>query len=197
MNRVFWWWSRARLRVLDYGILFIILFCGFMVLSWQVRSVRRSTNFVVLSMSGTGFMDRYFERVILFNPDTVEVYIILDAVFEIGIVKYGFRPEEILALIQCESGFDVNIVSSAGAMGLMQVMCAEGKRLNEGNEIDLFGIRNNIEMGCRILRSNINEYGKSKGLAVYNGGKNWQCAECLTFSKVVRETEKYWKQKEV
>ena len=79
-------------------------------------------------------------------------------------------PELVLAVIDTESRFNRYAVSSAGAVGLMQVMPFWPKRL--GVENRLFGsIGFNIRMGCEILayymQAERNDY--RRALARYNG----------------------------
>jgi soluble lytic murein transglycosylase-like protein len=77
-------------------------------------------------------------------------------------------PEMVLAVIDVESGFNPYAVSSAGAQGLMQVMPFWREELGRRRLVD---IRDNILMGCTILRY---YYEMEKGdwtrtLARYNG----------------------------
>ena len=84
-------------------------------------------------------------------------------------------PELVLAVIDVESRFDRYAVSSAGAVGLMQVMPFWPRRLGVQNR--LFGnVEFNVKMGCEILafymRVERNDY--RRALARYNGsiGRN-------------------------
>jgi len=79
-------------------------------------------------------------------------------------------PELVLAVMDVESRFNRYAVSSAGAVGLMQVMPFWPRRL--GVENRLFGsIGFNIRMGCEILAyymvAERNDY--RRALARYNG----------------------------
>jgi soluble lytic murein transglycosylase-like protein len=79
-------------------------------------------------------------------------------------------PELVLAVIDVESRFDRYAVSSAGAVGLMQVMPFWPQAL--GVENRLFGsIEFNVRLGCQILayymHSERNDY--RRALARYNG----------------------------
>jgi membrane-bound lytic murein transglycosylase MltF len=79
-------------------------------------------------------------------------------------------PELVLAVIDVESHFDRYAVSSAGAVGLMQVMPFWPKRLGVDNR--LFGsVDFNVRLGCEILGYYMhlerNDY--RKALARYNG----------------------------
>jgi len=83
--------------------------------------------------------------------------------------KYSLPPELIRGVIQAESGFRVDAISSAGARGLMQLMPATASDL--GVE-DPFDIDQNIDGGSRYLRSMLDRFGNdlNKALAAYNAG---------------------------
>jgi soluble lytic murein transglycosylase-like protein len=86
------------------------------------------------------------------------------------------QPEIVLALIEVESSFDSYAVSSAGAMGMMQIMPFWKKEIGRPND-NLIDIQTNLRYGCTILRYYLD---KEKGqladaLARYNGsyGQYW------------------------
>ena len=75
----------------------------------------------------------------------------------------------VLALIRIESGFNPAAVSSAGAIGLMQVM--PDTAAGYGVHSNLSGLRNNIEVGMSYLRASLNAFGRlDLALAAYNSG---------------------------
>ncbi len=78
-------------------------------------------------------------------------------------------PDLVLALIEVESRFDRWAVSSAGAVGLMQVMPFWPRELGLQNQ--LVRIAPNIRMGCEILRFYLRAENRnwSRALARYNG----------------------------
>lgn len=85
-------------------------------------------------------------------------------------VELRLTPELVLAVIDVESHFNRYAVSSAGAVGLMQVMPFWPRQLGVGNR--LFGsVEFNIRMGCEILAYYMqiehNDY--RRALARYNG----------------------------
>ncbi len=75
-----------------------------------------------------------------------------------------------MAVIDVESGFDRWAVSSAGAVGLMQVMPFWPRQLGMTNQ-ELVRIPQNIRMGCTILKFYLErENGDyTRALARYNG----------------------------
>jgi len=79
-------------------------------------------------------------------------------------------PGLVMALIDVESGFDRWAVSSAGAVGLMQVMPFWPEQLGM-KRWELTHIAANVRMGCAILRFYLqaehHSYGRA--LARYNG----------------------------
>lgn len=90
--------------------------------------------------------------------------------------RANVSPEFVLAVIQIESLFDPYAVSSAGAMGMMQVMPFWKKEI--GRESDnLIDIRTNLKYGCTILKHYLDRADGDwkEALARYNGsyGKYW------------------------
>lgn len=78
-------------------------------------------------------------------------------------------PDMVMALIEVESRFDPWAVSTAGAVGLMQVMPFWPRELGVQNQ--LVRVAPNIRMGCEILRFYLRrEKGDwTRALARYNG----------------------------
>jgi soluble lytic murein transglycosylase-like protein len=89
----------------------------------------------------------------------------------------GVAPELVLAVIDVESDFDRFAISSASALGLMQVMPFWVPELGYKDKNQLFDVETNILLGCRILKYYLDmERGDLvRGLARYNGsvGKRW------------------------
>lgn len=89
----------------------------------------------------------------------------------------GVEPELVLAVIDVESGFDRFAISSATALGLMQVMPFWVPELGYKDKNQLFDVETNVLLGCRILKYYLDmERGDLvKGLARYNGsvGRRW------------------------
>ncbi len=87
--------------------------------------------------------------------------------------RAGLEPALVLGLIQVESGFNKYAVSSAGAMGLMQVMPFWTRQIGDGNALTLFRMRVNLRYGCVILRHYLDEEHGDLFLALgrYNGSR--------------------------
>lgn len=86
--------------------------------------------------------------------------------------RFGISQDWIHAVIRIESAGRVRAVSSAGAMGLMQLMpgtwARQRARFALGN--DPFDPRDNIMAGTSYLREMYDRYGLDGFLAAYNAG---------------------------
>lgn len=84
--------------------------------------------------------------------------------------RAGLDPELVLGLIEVESGFRKYAVSSASAMGLMQVMPFWVDVIGTP-EHNLFHLRTNLRYGCTILRHylDIERGDLFRALGRYNG----------------------------
>jgi soluble lytic murein transglycosylase-like protein len=115
-------------------------------------------------------------------PDAEERLSILKSVHRHA-TRAGVAPELVLAVIDVESNFDRFAISSATALGLMQVMPFWVPELGYRDKNQLFEIETNILLGCRILRYYLDmERGDFvRGLARYNGsvGKTWYADRVL------------------
>ena len=91
--------------------------------------------------------------------------------------QYGLDPCLVAAVIYTESGFDPEARSSAGAIGLMQLMpetaeWAAGMRGMTYNEELLTEPQYNIDIGCWLLNYLLNRCGGNRryALIAYNAG---------------------------
>jgi soluble lytic murein transglycosylase-like protein len=105
-------------------------------------------------------------------PDANERLLILKTVHRHA-THAKVEPELVLAVIDVESNFDRFAISSASALGLMQVMPFWVPQLGYKDKNDLFKIDVNVLLGCMILKYYLDmERGDLiKGLARYNGSR--------------------------
>ena len=105
---------------------------------------------------------------------------IANTIHEMCLKYTNLNVDLICATITHESArtWKNDVVSPAGAMGLMQIMPETGRFLADEEGISwttpekvLFNPINNIKLGCRYLSFLVQEYEIDGGLAAYNGGE--------------------------
>ncbi|KMS60574.1 lytic transglycosylase [Sphingobium baderi LL03] len=87
--------------------------------------------------------------------------------------RFGIPEAWIWAVLRIESNGDSRAVSSAGAMGLMQIMPGTwaNLRARHGLGRDPYNVRDNIMVGAAYLRAMHDRYGNATAmLAAYNAG---------------------------
>lgn len=87
--------------------------------------------------------------------------------------RAGLSLSLVLGLVQVESAFRQHAVSSAGALGYMQVMPFWTRSIGDGQASRLFHTQTNLRFGCVILRHYLaREQGDLfLGLGRYNGSR--------------------------
>lgn len=108
--------------------------------------------------------------------------------------RFGIPTTWIMAVMRTESAGDLRAVSSAGAMGLMQVMpdTWAGLRIRHGLGHDPFDPRDNILAGTAYLREMWDRYGNVAAmLAAYNAGPARYEDYLLTDRPLPAETRAY------
>lgn len=91
--------------------------------------------------------------------------------------KYGVKPDIIASVIYAESGFDSNVQSSKGAIGLMQILPSTAEWLAVLMKVDyqremLFDPEYNINMGTYYLSYLFRKFNDFQTvLASYNAGE--------------------------
>lgn len=93
----------------------------------------------------------------------------LDAYFEEAARTYGVDVNLLKAIAHTESNFNPNATSSAGAMGVMQLMPSTAKSLGIK---DAYNARDNIMGGAKVISQHLSRYNGdvSLALAAYNAG---------------------------
>ena len=108
--------------------------------------------------------------------------------------RFGIPELWICAVLRAESAGDVRAVSTAGAMGLMQVMpdTWAGLRVRYGLGRDPYDPRDNILAGTAYLREMFDRYGNVAAmLAAYNAGPGRYDEYLATGRPLPAETRAY------
>lgn len=128
------------------------------------------------------------------NTDSLNFDDKIDYAIEKYSNKYGIDSKLIKSIIKVESNFNPNVVSEAGAQGLMQLMPEISQSLGVTNPLD---IEQNIEGGVRHIKSYIDRYNGDIEMALmaYNGGPTRMMNRGVTsindIYKMPKETQNY------
>lgn len=108
--------------------------------------------------------------------------------------RFGIPEHWIVAVLRAESAGDPRAVSSAGAMGLMQVMPGTWRELQQRYRFgdDPYNERDNILAGTAYLREMFDRYGNAAAmLAAYNAGPGRYDEHLATGRALPAETRAY------
>ncbi len=107
--------------------------------------------------------------------------------------RFSIPERWIRAVMQAESAGNARAVSSAGAMGLMQIMPGTWAELQaaHGFGSDPFDRRENILAGAAYLRQMYDQFGAPGFLAAYNAGPGRYAEHLRTGRILPRETRRY------
>ena len=108
------------------------------------------------------------------NAPSLDLRIIKSMLYA-SAVRHRVNPNLVMGLAWWESGWNESAVSSAGAIGVMQVMPATADAAGPyllHRKVDLRDIYDNIDMGTAILANNLTTYHGDlvKALTDYYGG---------------------------
>lgn len=124
--------------------------------------------------------------------DRSSVHLYADHIAEAS-QRFGIPERWIRAVMQAESAGRVTAVSSAGAMGLMQIMPGTWTDLRLRHRLgnDPFEPRDNILGGTAYLREMYDLFGMPGFLAAYNAGPSRYAEHLETGRPLPRETRAY------
>ena len=92
----------------------------------------------------------------------------IDRLIDMVAARYRIKPKFIRAVVRVESNYDVYARSSAGAMGLMQLMPDTARELGVQDPWDA---ASNLDGGTRYLAALLREFGDAeKALGAYHAG---------------------------
>lgn len=198
--------SKSRFIYMIVIIFLIIIFAGIFIIiteykkfaiHHEMENLRRELVNLRSAMNIDSVRQFKLQKIINiineYNPElsSAEKYDIANQIYEMSFKYTNMNIDLLCAIITHESAntWDPNIVSPAGAMGLMQIMPVTGMFLAKSEELEwtspkdvLFDPVYNIRLGTRYLSSLINRYGLEGGLAAYNGGERqaslWLANDC-------------------
>lgn len=166
-----------------------------MVLENLFRAMKEQNQRVGTSVNGEGINNILgnFNNISINNENLNKDERIAAAIDKYS-TKYGVDPNLVRAIIKVESNFEPSVVSSAGAMGLMQIMPENCKALGI---TDPLNIEQNIDGGVRHIKEYIDRYNGDVEMALmaYNGGPTRMMNRGVTsindIYKMPKETQNY------
>ena len=162
------------------GLFLILLLIGTTALAQTQPDPELRRLLIEAANDSSSFEDRFDAEVWLTDmsgrlaskvPDTNERLRLLKQIhFEA--TRNKLHPELVLAVIDIESNFNRFAISSAGAIGLMQVMPFWLKEIGRPDD-NLVNAQTNLRMGCTILKYYMDMENNDliRALARYNGSK--------------------------
>ncbi|MDZ7412903.1 MAG: transglycosylase SLT domain-containing protein [candidate division KSB1 bacterium] len=154
----------------------------------QVEVLEESIQQLRASLNADSIRQYNIQKVMaiiqMYNPamPSSQRYEIANEIYNMSLKYTNLDIDLLCAAITHETAgtWNPEIVSPAGAMGLMQIMPATGMFLASYEGITwsspeevLFNPIYNIRLGARYLASQIEYYDVDGGLAAYNGGEKW------------------------
>lgn len=111
---------------------------------------------------------RKYAPALTYTPKNKEIY---TPIIKAAAAKHKLDPNLLHAVIQAESAYDAKAISSAGAVGLMQLMPGTAKQYGVTNRRDP---EQNVNGGAKYLKFLLNLFDSNLKLAIaaYNAGEN-------------------------
>jgi hypothetical protein len=108
------------------------------------------------------------------NAPQLELLITKSMLYAAGL-RHGVNPYLVMGLAWHESGWNPRAISSAGAVGIMQVMPATAEASGPAllnRKVNLYDAADNIDMGTAIIKNNLVRYDNdlAKALVAYYAG---------------------------
>jgi soluble lytic murein transglycosylase-like protein len=108
----------------------------------------------------------------------------LDSIFKEAADKYSVPERLLKAIAYTESGFQANATSSAGAMGIMQLMPSTASAYGVSDPYDAY---QNIMGGAAVLKDLLNMFQGNQSLAI--AGYNAGCGKIWRRTTIYRDAE--------